>query len=259
MDKLPDHLRQPFIQLLLSIADDKFILGHRNADWTGLAPILEEDIAFSALSQDEIAHASALYQMVADLLGTKADKLAFGRAPEEYRCAQIVELSDEFNWATAIGRNFFCDHFDWVRLQRLAQSDYMPIAQLAARLAAEERIHVEHTDSWIRRLARGGEPAHGRMQEALNSLAPLAPALFEPTEGLDLLEAEAIYPQTQPGTYGRWTEDLQGVARYAGLVINPQPATMAGIGGRHGKHSAAFVPLLDELTEVYRIEPEAAW
>src|SRR5262245_63515719 len=107
------------------------MLGHRNADWTGLAPILEEDIAFSSLSQDELAHATALYQMVAGMLGTSADKLAYGRKPEEYRCAQLVELSDEFNWATAIGRNFFCDHFDAGRLARLAQSAYTPLAQLA--------------------------------------------------------------------------------------------------------------------------------
>src|SRR5689334_3661859 len=131
MDKPAEHLQQPFVQLLLSVADDKFILGHRNADWTGVAPILEEDIAFSSLSQDELAHASALYQMVASLSGTTADKLAFGRRPDEYRCAQIVELSDEFNWALAICRSFFCDHFDLLRLERLAQSQYMPVAQLA--------------------------------------------------------------------------------------------------------------------------------
>jgi ring-1,2-phenylacetyl-CoA epoxidase subunit PaaC len=259
MDKLPEHLRQPFVQLLLSIADDKFILGHRNADWTGLAPILEEDIAFSALSQDEIAHASALYEIIASLLGTKADKLAFGRRPDEYRCAQIVELSDEFNWATALCRNLFCDHFDWFRLQRLAQSQYTPIAQLAARLAAEERIHVEHTDSWMKRLGRGGEPAHGRMQEALNALAPRAPALFEPTDGLDLLEAHGIYPKSEPAMFEGWREDLASVARDAGLVLNLKQNAAAAMGGRHGQHSDAFVPLLDELTEVYRIEPEAAW
>ena len=108
MDRLTDDLRQPLAQLLLSVADDKFLLGHRNADWTGLAPILEEDIAFSSLAQDELSHATALYQLAAELLGTTADKLAFGRKPEEYRCAQLVELSDEFNWATALCRNFFC-------------------------------------------------------------------------------------------------------------------------------------------------------
>jgi ring-1,2-phenylacetyl-CoA epoxidase subunit PaaC len=259
MDTLAEHLRQPFVQLLLSIADDKFMLGHRNADWTGLAPILEEDIAFSSLSQDELAHASALYQMIAGLLGTKADTLAFGRKPEEYRCAQIVELSDGFNWAKAICRNFFCDHFDLLRLRRLARSCYTPVAQLASRLAAEEQIHVEHADSWLTRLGRGGDEAHSRIQDALNALAPLAPALLEPTEGLDRLEAESVYPKQKPGLFEQWSQDLQEVARTAGLDLTLQPLTEDAVGGRHGRHSEAFLPLLDELTEVYRIEPEAAW
>src|SRR6516162_586424 len=101
MIQLADDLKKPLADLLLSVADDKLMLGHRNADWTGLAPILEEDIAFSSLAQDELAHASALYQVVGGLLGTTADKLAYGRRPDEYRCAPLVELSDEFNWATA--------------------------------------------------------------------------------------------------------------------------------------------------------------
>ncbi len=259
MDKLSEHLKRPLIELLLSVADDKFMLGHRNADWTGLAPILEEDIAFSALSQDEIAHASALYDMVAQLQGSKADRLAFGRKPDEYRCAQIVELSDEFDWAKALCRNFFCDHFDILRLGRLAQSRFTPLAQLAGRLAAEEQIHVEHVDSWMRRLGRGGMDPYRRIQEALGSLAPLAPALLEPTEGLDLLEAEGIYPKTTPGTFERWSGDLGRLARDAGLKLELQPLAANFMGGRHGKHSELFLPLLDELTEVYRIEPEAAW
>ena len=259
MDRLTDELKQPLVQLLLSVADDKFMLGHRNADWTGLAPILEEDIAFSALSQDEIAHAQALYQIAAGLLGVTADQLAYGRRSEEYRCAQIVELSDDFNWATALGRNFFCDHFDFLRLHRLAQSAYTPLAQLGTRLAAEEQIHVEHVDAWMKRLGRGGREAHDRMQDALNRLAGLAPLLLEAPPGLEILEREGIYPETQPGTFERWSADLRRVTEEAGLNLELQPPPAGTIGGRRGRHSPAFGPLLDELTEVYRLEPEAAW
>lgn len=259
MDPLSEHLKRPLIELLLSVADDKFMLGHRNSDWTGLAPILEEDIAFSSMSQDELAHASALYEMVAQLQGTKADRLAFGRKPEEYRCAQIVELSDGFDWAKAICRNFFCDHFDRLRLGRLSRSRYTPLAQLAGRLAAEEQIHVEHVDSWMRRLGRGGEEAGRRMQAALDALEPLAGALLEPTEGLELLEAEEIYPQAAPGMFQQWSAELASVAGEAGLTLALQPIPADTVGSRHGRHSEGFLPLLDELTEVYRLEPEAAW
>ncbi len=259
MDKLTDESRTALVQLLLSIADDKLLLGHRNADWTGLAPILEEDIAFSSMAQDELAHASALYEFVANRLDTKADRLAFGRKPEEYRCAQIVELSDNFDWATALCRSFFCDHFDLLRLTRLGHSTYTPLAQLASRLAAEEQLHVDHTDDWIRRLGRGGSEAHGRLQEALNRLAPLAVMLLEPTEGQAKLEAEGIYPATSPSTAERWASDLQKIAHDARLSFEWKPLSPDAKGGRRGVHSDGFPAVLDELTEVYRVEPEAAW
>jgi ring-1,2-phenylacetyl-CoA epoxidase subunit PaaC len=259
VDRIPDDLRQPLVELLLSIADDKFILGHRNSDWTGLAPILEEDIAFSSLAQDEISHATVLYQMAAELLGTTADKLAYGRRPDQYRCAQIVELSHDFDWAFSVCRDFFCDHFDYLRLGRLAQSSHAPLAQLAARLVPEEEIHVHHIDTLVKRLGRGTRESHERMQKALDRLAPLATGLFEPTPGHELLEKQQLYPVSEPAMFTRWSADLQRVAQEGSLKLGlPTPGTKE-IGGRRGHHSSGFAALLDELTEVYRLEPEAAW
>ena len=79
-------------QLLLELADDELILGWRNSEWTGIAPFLEEDVAFSSIAQNEIGHARALYDLAAEELGTDADSLAFDRKPEEYRCAPLVQL-----------------------------------------------------------------------------------------------------------------------------------------------------------------------
>ena len=41
-------------EILYKIADDQLILGHRNSEWTGFGPLLEEDIAFSSMAQDKI-------------------------------------------------------------------------------------------------------------------------------------------------------------------------------------------------------------
>ena len=62
--------------------------------------------------------------------------LAFGREVAEYRCAAIVEAPDDFDWATAIARQFFCDHFDRIRLSRLARSCHKPLSELATCSAA---------------------------------------------------------------------------------------------------------------------------
>ena len=261
---MPDHSisdrdKKPLAELLLAIADDKLILGHRNADWTGLAPILEEDIAYSSLAQDEIAHASAFYDLAARLLNTTADRLAYGRAAGDYRCAELVEFSDEFDWALALARSFYCDHFDRARLARLTKSKYRPLAELASRLTQEEQIHVDHVDSWIHRLGRGGAEARERMQKALDRVGALAPTLFETNDSIRECERLGYYPGDEQSMYDTWLEGLRAIAQKAGLAVNVPVPDPNRQGGRSGHHGTGFAALIDELTEVYRIEPEAAW
>src|SRR3982750_1881820 len=93
------------VQNILELADDELVLGWRNSEWTGIAPTLEEDVAFSSIAQNEIGHARAAYELVARELGTDADALAFDRAPGEYRCAPLVELR-LLDWAYAIARRW---------------------------------------------------------------------------------------------------------------------------------------------------------
>ena len=259
MTILSDELKTALTELLLAVADDKLILGTRNSDWTGLAPLLEEDIAFSALAQDDIAHASALYEMVAALTGDDPNRLAFGRRPEEYRCCELVTLDDGFDWSVALVRQFFCDHFEQLRLGRLTRSAYEPLAALARRMLTEERLAIGHADQWIVRLARGTAESRARIAAALKSVAPMTVTLFEPTAGQDALEAAGVYPRDEASMHARWTEIVENVLREAGQsVALPTPdATVAG--GRHGEHGKAFEELLAHMTEVYREEPTATW
>ena len=57
--------RSALRELLLALADDEFVIGYANSEWTGIAPVLEEDIAFSSLAQDELGHARLLYELLA--------------------------------------------------------------------------------------------------------------------------------------------------------------------------------------------------
>ncbi|MBL8878412.1 MAG: phenylacetate-CoA oxygenase subunit PaaC [Phycisphaerales bacterium] len=259
MDQLPEDLRSPLTELLLSLADDKLVLGHRNSDWTGLGPILEEDIAFSSLAQDEIGHAGALFQLLAPWLNQTADQIAYGRKPQEYRCAEIVELPDDFEWGFAIVRQFFCDNFDLMRLERLSRSSLAPLAALARRQLAEERIHAEHANAWIQRLGRGTDESRQRVQAALDTLSPFASMLFEATPGADQLESADIYPRRSSEMFDRWRAELETTARNSGLRLQLTPPSSGVLGGRRGRHSAAFDELWKEMTEVSGVEPQAAW
>jgi ring-1,2-phenylacetyl-CoA epoxidase subunit PaaC len=153
---------------LLELADDELILGWRNSEWTGIAPFLEEDVAFSSIAQNEIGHARALYELIAADLGTTPDELAFDRRPEEYRCSRLVELRLADDWARTIARHWLYEQEDARRLEALKAADDPAVARLAAKIDREEAYHRMHAQMWHDRLAE--EP---RYVEALAELEPL--------------------------------------------------------------------------------------
>jgi ring-1,2-phenylacetyl-CoA epoxidase subunit PaaC len=161
-------------ELLLAIADDELILGWRDSEWTGIAPFLEEDVAFSSIAQNEIGHARALYELAARDLGTTADELAFDRPPEEYRCARLVELRLP-DWEHTIARHVLYEQADARRLERLKASDDAGVAGLAAKIDREEVYHRLHAEMWLERLK--DEP---RFTAALEELRPLVDAVLDP-------------------------------------------------------------------------------
>jgi ring-1,2-phenylacetyl-CoA epoxidase subunit PaaC len=185
-------------QPLLEIADDELVLGWRDSEWTGIAPLLEEDVAFSSIAQNEIGHARALYELVAREQGTTADELAFDRSPGEYRCAPIVELR-LLDWAQTIARHYLYEEADAIRLERLKQSDDPEIAGLAAKIDREEVYHRMHAQMWHERLQ--DEP---RYVSALNELRPLLEQRGEHTSELgELLEEMTMVRRSQP-TGTKW-------------------------------------------------------
>jgi ring-1,2-phenylacetyl-CoA epoxidase subunit PaaC len=180
-------------QLLLEIADDELILGWRDSEWTGIAPLLEEDVAFSSIAQNEIGHARALYELVARERGVTADELAFDRAPDEYRCAQIVELR-LLDWEKTIARHVLYEEADAKRLERLKGSENAEIAGLAAKIDREEIYHRMHAQMWHDRLR--DEP---RYVSALEELRPLLEQRGGHTLELpDLWEEMTMVRRSQP-------------------------------------------------------------
>jgi ring-1,2-phenylacetyl-CoA epoxidase subunit PaaC len=155
-------------QQLLKLADDELVLGWRNSEWTGIAPFLEEDVAFSSIAQNEIGHARALYELAARDLGTTADELAFDRKPDEYRCSRLVQLRLVPDWAKTIARHHLYERADEQRLAALKESGDPEVAGLAAKIDREEAYHRMHAQMWYERLK--DEP---QFTAAVEELEPL--------------------------------------------------------------------------------------
>src|SRR3990172_2065344 len=159
-------------EFILAMADDELILGWGDSEWTGIAPFLEEDVAFSSIAQNEIGHARALYELAAAELGTTADALAFDRRPEEYRCAPLVQLR-RLEWARTIARHFLYETADALRLEALKASDDAELAGVAAKIDREEAYHRMHAELWIERLRASADGA-ARPPQAVEELWPSA-------------------------------------------------------------------------------------
>jgi ring-1,2-phenylacetyl-CoA epoxidase subunit PaaC len=204
-------------QQLLEIADDELLLGWRNSEWTGIAPFLEEDVAFSSIAQNEIGHARALYELAGRDLGKTADELAFDRAPEDYRSAPLVELRFVPDWARTIARHYLYETADQIRIEALKASDDGEVAGLAAKIDREEVYHRMHAEMWLERLRE--EP---RVREALVELWPqalgilsedLRPALRERVAALDLPDAEAVERGAHSSEFAEFWETMTVVRR----------------------------------------------
>jgi ring-1,2-phenylacetyl-CoA epoxidase subunit PaaC len=262
---LPD-LTSSRTQLLLVLADDELITGHRSSHWTGVAPSLEEDMAFSTIAQDEINHADLWYQVLVGLEVTgdasrsAVDALALGRSPEDYRHAIACERPPR-DFAYTLARHWAYDRFDAVRLNALTESSDADVAAVAGKLLWEERYHLEHADQWFTRLTTGGDEARTRFREGLRVALPEALGLAEAPAGEDEAIASGLLPVAHTDLGARWLEIVTPLLAAADLGdLVPTAVPEEASGGRSGRHTDDFtVDVWPEMTALYRAHPGARW
>lgn len=245
--------------LMYRMADDALIIGHRHAEWTGLGPTLEEDIAFSSIAQDKLGHALALYTLLQQLGERDPDTLAFTRDEKDMKCCHLVEMPNNDDYAFSLVRHFLFDTAEKLRYGMLENSSYQPLAQLARKVKGEIKYHVFHANTWVIQLsAAGTDESKARMQEALNEAYPLAFGIFEDSGS----EQELIDNRIFVGEHTlqeTWLQEVSVVLEKAGLSIPNVTDTSSATGGRKGYHTDHLQPLINEMTEVFRIDPTATW
>ena len=254
----PPEVREALIAYLLGVADDELIVGHRHSEWTGFAPDIESDVALSSIAQEEIGHARLLYERVAELAGGHPDALAYGRGPDAFRNAVLVERPNG-DWGFSITRMCLYDHADAVRLDALAGGDLTPLADLARTLRREERYHMIYGEQWLRRLARATDDSRSKVQAALDVAWPEAEALFAAVAGQDMLKEPGVLAVDPATQVQRWRDVMLPVLTDVGLRVPAGPKQAPVPDGRHGQHTEHLAALLEEMTSVWRSEPGARW
>ena len=279
-------MSEALVAVLTALGDDELILGHRHSEWTGFAPHIEEDVAFSSIAQDEIGHAAAYYSLVAEITGDDPDRVALGREKHEYRNAILCER-DNADWGFTLARHWLYDHADAVRLESLERSTHADLAALVTKIRREERYHLLHADTWMKRVAHGPVEGRKRLADSVTTAFGEAAALFEPFEHEDEavskgwvpvasseLKQRFIRQATQkldalglPTEFARHAEEgAEFVASSSGDLIasenggEAQPAQRDdGSGGRSGRRTTDFDALWDDMTAMYRTAPGARW
>ena len=249
---LDAETRAALAELLLSLADDEFVIGFWDSEWTGIAPMLEEDVAMSSISQDEIGHARALYSLLAELTGADADVIAFGRPAAEFRHAALMNHA-RGDWAFTIARRFLYEWADAVRLVAIGGSSYEPLANLAAKMRREESYHRMHIDTWLRRLA--SSDARDRLQSALRDAWPDAQAVFTPLDGEQALLSAGILTQPFDELRQAWCDRVQSILAEQRLAL---PDAGVPTDGRT-RRTHDFDWLHGQFTMVAASEEGATW
>jgi len=252
-----DIQMKSLMDLLFRMADDELILGHRNSEWTGLGPILEEDIAFSSMAQDKLGHALALYTVLTKMGESDPDTLAFARNEKELKCCHLVEYPIG-DYAFSLIRHFLFDEAEALRFEMLSSSSFEELANVAKKFRGELKYHTMHAETWLNQLGNSNEESNAKMQAALNECFPLALGIFEPSDFENVLIDSKVF-EGEKDLQERWLQRIGKILEKSNLKLPDIFSVTPSYGGRKGYHTEFLQPMLDEMAEVYNIDPKAEW
>lgn len=247
----------PAVQYLLRIGDTCLILGQRIAEWSGHAPILEEDIAMSNMALDLVGQARAVLTHAGRLEGQghDEDQLAFLRDEKDYRNLTLVELP-RGDFAFTVLRNAMVATLMKLLWERLRDSTDAELAGIAGKAVKEARYHQQHAADWVVRLGDGTEESRRRVERALGDLWLYVPEMFESDAVDEAAAAEGLGPRWSE-LEAPWRAEMRTILGEAALV-EPKEAAFRSTG-KHGVHSEHMGYILAEMQHLQRSFPGGVW
>jgi ring-1,2-phenylacetyl-CoA epoxidase subunit PaaC len=248
-----DHLTK----YILHLADNALIMGHRDSEWCGHGPVLEQDIAITNIALDLIGQARNFYQYAALIKGNGAteDSLAYLRYEREFSNCLLAEQPNG-DWAQTILRQFFFSAYQWLLYQELSKSRDEQIAAISNKALKEVTYHLRWSSEWVIRLGDGTEESHVRMLNAISELWPYTGELFTP-EDYEISMQQSGIGADITSLKSPWHNKVQEVFVEAGLPVPPSGYSQAG--GKKGLHTEYLGFILAELQYLQRAYPDSQW
>ena len=238
--------------VITAFADDEHLMGQQHTEWIGVAPFLEEDLAFASIGQDELGHAALLFEVMVGSADADIDAIAFFREADEWRSCALVECTLE-DWGDTLVRHWLYDSAEELRWQLFANSSVQALADLAVRAESEERFHRRHGDALLDALLTIDDAA-GRVSAALARLLPMAVAMFDGLSGESDAVSERVISAPFSSCLDEWKQRVDerfGAQDWGSVAAAPSH-------GRTIRHDD-FAPLLSRIREVLDLDRAAAW
>lgn len=258
MTELNQATKDALFEFLLRIGDDQLVLAQRLAEWCGVGPELEEDIALTNISLDCIGQAEMILGLAGEIEGEgrDADRLAYHRDEYEFRNLQLLERP-RGNFGDTIVRQFLYDAFAYFYYKALKESSYQPVADIATKALKEITYHLRHSREWLIRLGDGTDVSHEKVQTALNELWPFTGELFF-TNDVDTRLIEAGIIPDAAAMRADWDKTVNDTLELATLS-RPEDPKHWPCDARLGRHSEHLGHMLSNMQILARSHPNATW
>ncbi len=155
--------------LVLSLADNKQMLGLRYAEWATRAPSLEADIAAAAMGLDDLGHSRVLYGCLEPL---GADPRTPDRESDPASIRNLAYFDEPWTeWSQFVAANAVLDTAFTVMIESCVNGSVEVLRQRLRKMLMEERYHFLHGRSWLRSGIESA-PLLLAWQEALEFFGP---------------------------------------------------------------------------------------
>ncbi|MDO5603535.1 MAG: 1,2-phenylacetyl-CoA epoxidase subunit PaaC [Paracoccus sp. (in: a-proteobacteria)] len=254
---LPDTDQDALFEYLLRMGDNALILGHRNSEWCGHGPVLEEDIALANMALDLIGQTSLWLGLAGEVegRGRSADDLAYLRDAWDFRNLLLLERPNGDFGATLM-RQFLFDAFHFHQLGALMDSADARVAAIAAKARKEVSYHLERSAEQVIALGDGTQESRRRMQDALEDQWGYALEMFV-ADDTDRKMADAGIGPDPETLRAAWDETVTAVLDEATLT-RPESGYVHK-GGKQGRHTEHLGYILAEMQFLQRAYPGAVW
>lgn len=244
-------------QYVLRLGDNALILAQRLVELVAHGPELEEEIANANFALDYLGQARMFYSYAGELegRGRKEDDFAFMRGEREFGSFLLVEQPNG-HFGDLIARSVLFEAYYLAQLAALTQCNDSRLAEIAARAIKEIRYHQRHDSLWLIRLGDGTEESHQRVQQSINHLWRYTGEMFAGDEVDDIIRDDYSGPDLEM-IRTDWDTNISAILQEATLE-KPDEQWMDA-GGRKGRHTEHFGPLIAEMQYMQRSYPGLNW